>query len=342
MPGLLDFLNPSQQRGMLDSLLNDEQKKQRQMQSLQGLAQGLLSASGPSRTPVSFGQALGAGMQGMDQAKQSYMDNVYKQMAMGQQMQRAKNTNAGGATGELVDRLMKENPGMSFGDALYSVQTGWRQGMQRNSDGSVSAIPGYAPAKGDIKQAEKYGTDTGANEAEREAGYTMAQSALKGFEQQVQTVTGTIDKALKTINKPFSAATGYGQAFSFLPNTDSRELNNYLNTIKANVGFDKLQQMRDNSKTGGALGQVSELENKLLQAVNGALDPLQSEQLVENLNAIKELYPAVLAEKQRAFAQDYGNVTPLGNNPVASPTAKPAPADLTGMSDEELLRALGG
>jgi hypothetical protein len=99
-------------------------------------------------------------------------------------------------------------------------------------------------------------------QTEREAGYTKAQSALQGFGQQAKLVTDTIDKALTVAQSP--TATGYGQVFSSLPNTDSRALNNYLATIKSNVGFDKLQNMRDNSPTGGALGQVSDMVRLIL------------------------------------------------------------------------------
>jgi hypothetical protein len=46
--------------------------------------------------------------------------------------------------------------------------------------------------------------------------------------------------------------------------------------------------MREASKTGGALGQVSERELKLLTSVFGALDQLQSaEQLKTQLKKIK-------------------------------------------------------
>lgn len=168
--------------------------------------------------------------------------------------------------------------------------------------------------------AKTIATNRAKEGVEREANYTKAQSALQGFGQQTNIVTDTVDKALATVS-PLS--TGYGSLLSGLPNTDARKLNNYLNTIKANVGFDKLQNMRDNSPTGGALGQVSDMENKLLQAVNGALDPGQSDQLVENLKNIKVLYPQVLAEKQRAFNQDYGAFKPLGGN-LQAPPATPA------------------
>ena len=140
-----------------------------------------------------------------------------------------------------------------------------------------------------------------------------AQSALVSLEQQTELVTSTIDKAIARIS---GWTTGAGHLLAMMPNTDARALDNDLNTIKANVGFDKLQNMRDNSPTGGALGQVSEFENKLLQAVNGALDPLQREQLEQNLMQIRRLYPAVLAERKRAFQLDFKDQ--LGEQPAAS------------------------
>lgn len=131
-----------------------------------------------------------------------------------------------------------------------------------------------------------------------------ALAALNDLERQANVVTTHIDKALGLVG-PFS--TGFGSWLDRIPNTDARALRNELDTIKANVGFDKLQQLRDNSPTGGALGQVSEMENRLLQAVNGALDPGQADQLVENLKAIRDIYPQVLAERRAAYIQDYGD-----------------------------------
>ncbi len=50
-----------------------------------------------------------------------------------------------------------------------------------------------------------------------------------------------------------------------------------LSQITALIGFDELNQMRAASKTGGALGNVSDRELKYLQSVAGALDPNQTE-----------------------------------------------------------------
>jgi len=180
-------------------------------------------------------------------------------------------------------------------------------GLALTPTGEVEALPGITGAKEQIKTAEARGVAAGKLDVERQKGLAKASSALKGLESQSKLVTKTIDKAIGTVN---AYSTGYGSYLSFLPNTDARKLKNYLDTIRANVGFDKLQQMRENSPTGGALGQVSEMENKLLQAVNGALDPGQADQLVENLNIIKEIYPRVLEERKQAFEMDYGDYLP--------------------------------
>ena len=95
--------------------------------------------------------------------------------------------------------------------------------------------------------------------------------------------------------------------------TDRSRLDDYLTTLKANLGFDSLQKMRDNSKTGGALGQVSEMENKLLQAINGALNPKNPGVMKANLDRIKLLYPQVLAEKMQTYKDTYNEPYDIGS-----------------------------
>ena len=52
-----------------------------------------------------------------------------------------------------------------------------------------------------------------------------------------------------------------------------------------------MQQLKEASETGGALGQVSNFELENLQAVRGSLEQTQSpEQLLRNTNRIKESY----------------------------------------------------
>ena len=63
---------------------------------------------------------------------------------------------------------------------------------------------------------------------------------------------------------------------SFLRSEGFRNFRAELDTLKANIAFGELTAMREASKTGGALGQVSDKEGALLQAALGALDMTQS------------------------------------------------------------------
>jgi hypothetical protein len=85
--------------------------------------------------------------------------------------------------------------------------------------------------------------------------------------------------------------TGIGSWLSIIPGTNAADLDRTLDSIRANVGFGRLQQMRVESPTGGALGQVSDRENKLLQSALGSLEQSQSEgQFMANLNRLENTY----------------------------------------------------
>ena len=92
--------------------------------------------------------------------------------------------------------------------------------------------------------------------------------------------------------------------------TPAYDLYNTIQTIKANIGFDKLQDMRDNSPTGGALGQVAVAEIQRLEAVLGSLDQSQSEeQFLENLQRVQDQvndsWNAVTEGFEREFGVSY-------------------------------------
>jgi hypothetical protein len=150
-------------------------------------------------------------------------------------------------------------------------------------------------------------------EAKKVEMFPKARGALKSLERQTEIVTSTISSALNLIS-PWS--TSWGSFLSGFPAVDARKLENLITTIKANVGFDALSDMRQNSPTGGALGSVSEIENKLLQATKGTMDPKDPEGLMKTLTEIRDLYIAVLEEKNQQFSIDYKNQ--LQGNPIIS------------------------
>ena len=89
--------------------------------------------------------------------------------------------------------------------------------------------------------------------------------------------------------------TGMGSLLNWIPGTTGKDLETTLDTIKANMGFDKLQQMRATSPTGAALGSVSDFENKMLQSVIASLATSQSkEQFLTNLKRVEDTYNMIV------------------------------------------------
>lgn len=197
--------------------------------------------------------------------------------------------------------------------------------------------PGQPPSPEMVRQAQadklaqdeeaerrkKLGQETGKLEAEKPAEARRVQAQLSQLERGWQTVDEDVDQALEILAKnPALRQTGiWGKGI--LPGTPAYHLRQLLKTIQANVGFDKLQQMREASPTGGALGQVSDKENELLAATAGSLDPKQSaDQLERNLRRIKGDVAALRTEKRRAFEQQFGTTAPTsGRAPVNQPGA---------------------
>jgi hypothetical protein len=101
-------------------------------------------------------------------------------------------------------------------------------------------------------------------------------------------IIGKVDEAIPLVS---NFTTGFGSVTTYIPGTPGANLRSTIETIKANLGFDRLQQMRDASPTGGALGQVAVKELDALQASVSSLDLNQSsERIRNNLEQIKTHY----------------------------------------------------
>ena len=121
-------------------------------------------------------------------------------------------------------------------------------------------------------------------------------------------ILNTIDTAMGQVGG--STAGIGGAVMKNVPGSEAVDLEENLLTIKANIGFNELAQMRKDSPTGGALGQVSDMENKALQAARASLEQKQSPgQLRKNLGKIKDSYErwlkVITGEWTEADAQAY-------------------------------------
>lgn len=107
----------------------------------------------------------------------------------------------------------------------------------------------------------------------REAAYPQATSAIKGFEEKADSFVKDIEKLRD--HPGLSEITGI--AAGRLPGltANGRAAQALYDKIVAKGGFQALQDLRDASKTGGALGNVSNQEGKQLTASFSAIDRRQ-------------------------------------------------------------------
>lgn len=158
-----------------------------------------------------------------------------------------------------------------------------------------------------------------ALEAEQAAAQAAARSEMSGRTANI--VTDDITRALDLAG-PWT--TGFaGSIAQNIAGSPASDLNSILQPIKANISFDKLQQMREASPTGGALGSVSDNEGRLLQSVYGAVEQSQSEaQFRYNLRRLYNTYQDVIHGPDSGPRYDLSSP----DSPAAAPNQSTVPA----------------
>jgi hypothetical protein len=103
-------------------------------------------------------------------------------------------------------------------------------------------------------------------------------------------------------------ATGARIGLDYLPGTGARDVSARIGTLKSQSGFAVLQAMREASKTGGALGSVTEGEHKLLQANLAAIgDTGQSTGAYrKRLQQVVDYVESAKARILRGYSDTYG------------------------------------
>jgi hypothetical protein len=155
----------------------------------------------------------------------------------------------------------------------------------------------------DASSGERIGTvispDEAAAATTRQAQTKAAQTLptdLAAIDSTINTADATIAKIERVLPLVRDDTVGIeSTTLANLPGDigggDARKLKQAVKSLQANFGFDTLQKMRAASKSGGALGQVSERELDLLvnalQAIDLAGDP---ETLRENMGAVVQHY----------------------------------------------------
>lgn len=163
---------------------------------------------------------------------------------------------------------------MSIKDAFKLQNQGMllRTGYEDTPDG-LYPVPGGKPAR-EINDAAIQ-----KENARRERG------------EKAKFVVSKTNEALNNMGPTAVGTLGsVSRAIPFIP-TKAKDLTSTIDTIKASVSFDALQDMRNNSPTGAALGPVSDRENTLLAAAAGSLETEQTPpQLAANIKEIRKRY----------------------------------------------------
>jgi hypothetical protein len=184
------------------------------------------------------------------------------------------------------------------------------QGFMLNSDGGsyrMEAVPGGPAA---IEAAELEDKAAGRQAATARAGGTVIQDLERGAAlipslSQGDGVSGASARLVK----------------SKVPGTPEYNFTLFKESALSNVGLDTLQQMRENSPTGGALGQVPIQQQQRLEQVLGSLDVTQPTDVLEaNVRRIQNIYNDIIYgdANERARAVEKGRMTPEQSQEIDS------------------------
>jgi hypothetical protein len=186
-------------------------------------------------------------------------------------------------------------------------------GYRYNQNGDLEPIPG-GPA--DFKKQQQFNKESAAVD-----GITSELDRLASAAKQLKDHPG------------LDGITGIRGKIPNIPGSNAANAEALLDTLKSQTAFSVLQTMRNNSKTGGALGQVSDKEGQLLQNNLAALDKAQSVSAYRD--ALQKIIDYTDKSKNRVKSaydkswNDGGMVAQLaGNQNVSITPPKQAIADL--------------
>ena len=188
-------------------------------------------------------------------------------------------------------------------------------GYRLKPDGNLEAIPGGPadPGGGDIPPPKEL--------AKRNATYPKVSAAYRSASRQIdqQIVDLTALKKSPGINGMVGPVDS--RVPSFLPSTTAAEA--LYEKIMSRSQFAALQEMRNNSPTGGALGQVSDWEGRALRDSVAAMRKGQGE---KSFKAAIDTYLADLQSSKANITQAYEDTYAYRNGSQEASSGAPAAA----------------
>lgn len=172
----------------------------------------------------------------------------------------------------------------------------------------IEAVPG---SEAEREAAERETQRLGREATRQRAGATVVREVGRGLELMPK-IVGWGEMApggeTETTGAGEIAGANARLALSRLPGTAENQFMQNIESALSNVGLDVLQSMRDNSPTGGALGQVPFQQQQRLEQVLGAFKITMPRPVIEeNLKYLNNAYMDIMfgsrAEREKLVQQ---------------------------------------
>ena len=185
----------------------------------------------------------------------------------------------------------------------YELMTDPETGARR-----FEPIPG-GPVAQEMQDAQEQ--ERGRDQQRARAGSTVIQDLQRA--RDLIPELGPLSGRDDTIGGIARTGAGFIPGSAEWPSTVANRITQFTESALSNVGLDTLQQMRENSPTGGALGQVPVQQQRRLEQVLGSLDISQPpETLDTNIARVQNIYTDIIhgTPEERARAVQEGRMTP--------------------------------
>lgn len=228
---------------------------------------------------------------------------------------------------KIINKYAPQGPENSAASVSnYKKYVAQKAGVDIDAPISANQIPAVAKAMREFETGNTSGAAPAAGGGKtpviKGTAPAKARSAALGAKSKYDTTIAVARRLLK--NPALNGILGNIQgnipetALSLLSQDAADALSDYNNLLTI-AGFQELQTMRDNSPTGGALGQVSDSENKMLQQSAFASSRTQSE--AKFRQSVKDYIARLEGSRDRvlrAYEDQFGER-------IGGAAAKPAP-----------------
>lgn len=333
----------------------EQQKQQQQQKQLAGILSGQQTPAfarpgGAEFDPQQFrqGQLAQLGALGTPEANEILREQALPSSTGGSALERI--------AGRIMEESNKAGQPVDFVTAISLAKSGLGQGLTFEG-GEISPIAGALQSRQQLAQARESGVQEAKSEfeparagerktAEKEAELQVARrAAFPKLESAFQAAVAKNDVVIQTIDEVLPKVgiftAGFFSPTANIKGTPATDLKANIDTILANIGFEELQAMRDNSPTGGALGQVAVRELELLQATFANITNSQSpSQLRFNLRKLKKQVIQSRERLDKAFNKQ-ARLAGIEVNKKKLIIEGEQQGELSNLSNDELIRMLG-